>query len=113
MCYASATLNLSSGGGEEFAISTVAVAELRRLAIRLDLDAARVDPVLRPFHVLRLTEGILQLAGRLPYGHLGTLDAVHIATALAAEAGAMVTYDARQADAVRGEGLHVLQPGRD
>jgi len=102
----------ASGRGESFAISTLAIVELRRLAIRLRIGPEHVEPVVAPFRVLRLTEGILQLAGRLPQQHLGTLDAVHLATALAAEAPGIVTYDERQADAARHEGLGVIQPGR-
>lgn len=104
--------HLTAGGnaGTQFAISTIATVELRRLAIRLDLEAARVEPVLRPFHVLRLTEGILALAGRLSFPHLGTLDAIHVATALTAEADTLLTYDARQAEAAAAEGLTILSP---
>lgn len=107
-----ASLAEQSGGGESFAVSTLAIVELRRLAIRLRIGPEHVEPVVRPFRVLRLTEGILQLAGRLPYQHLGTLDALHLATALAAEAPGILTYDDRQADAARHEDLEVIQPGR-
>ncbi len=103
-------LAAAATNGETFVISTLAVTELRRLAIRLAIDPERTDPVVRPFHVLRLTEAVLQLAGRLPYRHLGTLDALHLATAIAAEARGVVTYDHRQAEAVRGEGLQALRP---
>ncbi|MFT4230135.1 MAG: type II toxin-antitoxin system VapC family toxin [Microbacterium sp.] len=99
-----------AGGGETFAISTLAVTELRRLAIRLAIEPLRAEPVLGPFHVLRLTEGILQLAGRLPFANLGTLDAIHLATALTAEASVVVTYDRRLADAARAEGIVVEHP---
>ncbi len=103
-------LSSRSIAGEEFAISTLAVIELRRLALRLAIEPERVEPVIRPFRVLRLTEGILQLAGRIPYRQLGTLDAVHVATALVAEAQTVMTYDVRQAEAARAEGLVVVQP---
>lgn len=99
-----------SGAGEEFAISTIAVTELRRLAIRLAIPPQLAGPVLEPFRVLRLTEGILQLAGRVPHPHLGTLDAIHLATALAAETTTLLTYDQRQAAAARAEGLAVESP---
>lgn len=101
-------LSARSRAGEEFVISTVAVIELRRLAIRLAVEPERVEPVIRPFRVLRLTEGVLQLAGRLPYRNLGTLDAVHVATALVAEAPTVMTYDVRQAEAARAEGLGII-----
>lgn len=96
--------------GVPMAISSVATVELRRLAIRLGIDHERVDPVLRVFTVLRLTEGIMQLAARIPAQHLGTLDAMHIATALTAEADSLLTYDQRQAAAAAAEGLKVLRP---
>lgn len=101
-----------SAGGETFSISTMAVIELRRLGIRLDLRPDSVEPVIRPFRVLRLTEAIMQLAGRLPYRHLGTLDSLHIASALAAEAGGLITYDLQQGEAAGAEGLNVIRPGR-
>lgn len=101
-----------SSRGDEFAISAVAITELRRLAIRADIDPARVDPVITPFRIIRLTDGMLQLAGRLPYRHLGTLDALHLATALDIEAAVFITFDQRQAEAATAEGLSVQAPGR-
>lgn len=95
---------------DEYVLSTIALTELRRLAIRLDIDADRVEPVLRPFRIVRLSESILQLSGRLPDRHLGTLDAIHIATALSIEATTLVSYDDRQTDAAAREGLHVVAP---
>lgn len=99
-----------SATGEEFAISTIAVTELRRLAIRLDVSPERIEPIVGQFRVLRLTESVLQLAGRLPTRHLGTLDAIHLATALAAEATALLTYDRRQAEAAEREGVAPISP---
>ena len=99
-----------SRAGEEFAISTIAITELRRLAIRLDISSERIEPIVSQFRVLRLTESVLQLAGRLPARHLGTLDAIHIATALAVEATELITYDLRQADAAEHEGVLPLAP---
>lgn len=98
--------------GNRFAISTIAVTELRRLAIRLGIDVTHAEPVLRPFRTVRLTEAMLQLAGRLPHPHLGTLDAIHIATAVVIEAGSLISYDSRQSDAAKMEGLNVDSPGR-
>ncbi|GAA1814697.1 type II toxin-antitoxin system VapC family toxin [Agromyces neolithicus] len=96
--------------GDVLVISTIAVTELRRLARRLDIDAAAVEPVVRPFHTLRLTEGILQLAGRFTQPHLGTLDAIHIASALTAEAGELLTFDRQQGAAAVAEGLASVRP---
>lgn len=98
--------------GTECAISTIAITELRRLAIRMNVAPKHLEPVVGPFTVLRLTEGILQLAGRLPTRQLGTLDALHIATALVAEAHTLMTFDERQGQAARAERLTVVHPGR-
>ncbi|WP_147918020.1 type II toxin-antitoxin system VapC family toxin [Ruania zhangjianzhongii] len=100
-----------SADRQAFAISRVAVIELRRLGIRFHLAVENVEAVLRPFRILRLTEAMMQLAARLPFRHLGTLDALHVATALAAEARGLLTYDARQGEAAEAEGLVVTQPG--
>lgn len=104
-------LTARSRAGDTFVVSAVALTELRRLAIRLGIDAERVEPVVRPFTVARLSEAILQLAGRLPHQHLGTLDAIHLATALSIEATELLTYQQRQADAATSEGLRVASPG--
>lgn len=105
-----ALLAARSSEGEEFAISTIAVTELRRLAIRLDIAPERIEPVVGRFRIIRLPESVLQLAGRLPARHLGTLDAIHLATALAVEATALITYDRRQAEAAQREGIAPLSP---
>lgn len=99
-----------SHAGDTFCLSSLAVTELRRLAIRLDISVDRLHGVLEPFTVVRLTEAVLQVAGRLPHRHLRTLDAIHVASALTVEAGALVTYDARQAEAARLENLEVDSP---
>lgn len=96
--------------GEEFAISTIAVTELRRLAIRLDIPLDRIEPIVGWFRVIRLTESVLQLAGRLPARHLGTSDAIHVATALAVEATALITYDRPQGEAAEQEGVAPFAP---
>lgn len=101
----------ASAAGDLFAISSLAVVELRRLAIRLDVPLDAVQPVVAPFTVLRLAEGVLQLAGHLPHRSLRTLDAMHVATALVVEAGALLTYDDRQGAAAAAEGLTVVRPG--
>lgn len=96
--------------GQHLCISSLAATELHRMSVRVGGDPAQVSAVLRPFRLLRLTEAILQLAARLPYPSLPTLDAIHIATAITAEARAMVTYDDRQAHAVLAEALTLIRP---
>lgn len=106
-----AVLTKQSADGQTFSVSRIAAIELRRLGMRLDIEAEHVETVVRPFRVLRLTEAMMQLAARLPHRHLGTLDALHIATALASGAEGLLTYDVRQGEAGRTEGLIVTQPG--
>lgn len=99
-----------SAAGDTFCLSSLAVAELHRLAVRLDFQVDQVHGVVKPFTVVRLTEAVLQLAGHLPHRYLHTLDAIHIASALTVEAGALLTYDARQAEAARLEALLIDNP---
>ena len=65
--------------------------------------------VLRPFDPLVLRE-----AGELTEPHLGSLDAIHIVTALRLRPliDAFVTYDKRQAAVARGTGLRVVRPAK-
>ncbi|WP_029144759.1 type II toxin-antitoxin system VapC family toxin [Microbacterium luticocti] len=105
-------LSSASSAGQECVVSTIATVELRRVAIRLEADPRRAEPILSAFRTVRLTEAVLQLAGRFPYRHLATLDALHLATALVVEAQTIMTYDDRLADAARSEGFEVLSPGR-
>lgn len=107
-----AYLSDAARAGDEWIISTLAVTELRRLAIRLDIDPAHAMTIVNRFRVIRLTEGMLQLAGRLPHRNLGTLDAIHIAAALTVGAASFVSFDARQTEAAAAEGLAVVSPGR-
>lgn len=64
--------------------SELAHVELRRLHHRLGLPDAdrRVDTVLARCDVVRLDPTLLVAAGRLPDIDLGSLDAIHLATAL-------------------------------
>ena len=66
------------------------------------------------FALLSVSTAILDVAGRLQPAYLRTLDAIHIATALAvqSELEAFVSYDDRQLEAASALGLPVLAPGR-
>lgn len=100
-----------ASAGDTFCASSIAVTELQRMTVRLDLAVEAYHRVVAPFTIIRLTEGVLQLAGHLPHRHLRTLDAIHIASALTVEARSLLTYDRRQSDAARLEGLLVTGPG--
>lgn len=95
------------------ATSVLAVTEViravRRVAPSIEAD---VRPALSNIVLLDLSAEILELASAVPPPTLRSLDAIHIATALALgdELDAIVTYDMRMADAARLAGLRVDAP---
>lgn len=95
--------------------SRLAHVEVARAAARLGLsEAPRVDAVLAQVSVSELDAEVAALAARVRPVALRALDAIHLATALglAGILAALVTYDARQAEAAGGLGLVVIAPGR-
>lgn len=86
--------------------------ELRRLAVRHDLDQGAVTDVLDRIDLVDNDRAIHVEAGVLPGRNLRSLDALHVAVALRVEAETMVAYDIRQTEAARSVGLHVIAPGR-
>jgi predicted nucleic acid-binding protein len=87
--------------------------ELRRVGRREDaLDEA--DRILDNVLLIPLDEDVLSAAEALSPTTVGTLDAIHLATALRlAEAGeldALMTYDKQLAAGAREHGLTVLSP---
>jgi hypothetical protein len=84
--------------------------ELRRLAVRTGVAQSVVTRLLERFDLLEIDRSLYREAGLLPGPHLRSLDAIHVAAALRANADAMVTYDLRQADAADSVGLSVQTP---
>jgi predicted nucleic acid-binding protein len=102
------------GEGATLISSRVGEVELRRVTGRQaerPADAA-VDAVLRATSFMELDPLIAGSAGRIGPTTLRSLDAIHLASALALrdELDAFVTYDLRLADAARGAGLRVVSP---
>lgn len=95
----------------EASVSVVAEVEVRRA-----LQRVRDDPkdAVRGFYLLNLDADILHHAADLGSPALRTLDAIHLATALAIGDPKLefVTYDDRLAAAACECGLKVVQPGR-
>jgi len=87
--------------------------ELRRVGLRRDL-ASRAEMLLADVSLLPIDEQTLAAAETLTPSSVGTLDAIHLATALrlAAEGGldALMTYDKRLAQGAEEHGLTVLAP---
>lgn len=83
--------------------------ELRRLAMRHDLDQSAVTDVLDRFGLFETDRALFAEAGLLPGKHLRSLDALHVAVAVRVDAEAMVAYDVRQCEAAR-SWLRVIAP---
>ena len=97
---------------ERLVTSRVGAVETVRASSRRDHDAARRNRVLTDVDVFELDGTIANVAAGLLPPQLRTLDAIHIATALALlpELDAFVTYDDRLAEAARAVGLPVVRP---
>ena len=68
---------------------------------------------LRAVDLIAVTDGILDAAGTLESRVLRTLDAIHLATAIALgdDLEVLVTYDTRMAEGARLLGLEAASPG--
>ncbi|MBO0839308.1 MAG: type II toxin-antitoxin system VapC family toxin [Sciscionella sp.] len=84
--------------------------ELRRLAVRLDLDQLVVSNLLDRLDLYEADRATFTEAGLLPGKNLRSLDALHIAMAIRVAAPEMITYDQRQADSAMAVGLRVIAP---
>ena len=91
-------------------LRTEAVRALRRAGYDRRVGSAR--RLLRAMRLIRLDEPLLDQAGDLDPRELRSLDAMHLAAALAVgtDLGVFVTYDERQAGAARERGLVVDSP---
>jgi uncharacterized protein len=102
-----ALTEMASALGRRTREGTLTSAESRRLyreAVKLAATCRRAE-LTPPIH--RHAERLLLLSSQIP---LRALDALHVATALDAEAATFVTYDPRQRAAAASQGLFVV-PG--
>lgn len=87
--------------------------ELRRLALRHDV-LSDADQLLGAVALVPMDESVLAAAETIAPATVGTLDAIHLATALRLAAGgavdAVMTYDRRLAEGARHQGLGVVTP---
>ena len=95
----------------EASTSVLAEVEVLRNLRKLPLES---DQALAGFYMLAIDDEVRRGAVSIGRDSLRSLDAIHIATALAVGDRDLqfVTYDERQADAARKAGLKVVQPGR-
>jgi len=97
---------------ERAVTSRVGVVEAYRAAARRPHDPAHLDLILRSIEIVEFDAAIAKSAVSVGPPALKTLDAIHLASALAMlnELDAFVTYDNRLAEAGRAIGLPVIAP---
>jgi uncharacterized protein len=100
-------------GGPMYA-SRIAAVELRRAVRRQRerLADEQAELVLDSVRLIELDDEMSRAAGELSPSRLRTLDAIHVAAALALgdECDAFVSYDSRLNDVARAAGLEVQAP---
>ncbi len=99
-----------------FVSSDLAAIELTRCALRLDPNrAALAQMLLADVALNEISREVMTFAGLLRPTRLGSLDAIHIATALlfGKDLAALITYDKRMAEAARLNGLAIVSPGAE
>jgi hypothetical protein len=85
--------------------------EMRRAAHRVgELSQDRVTALLATFDLYSVNDAVFRQAGLLPGQTLRSLDALHMASAIALNVDAVVTYDVRLAAACAEIGVPVLSP---
>lgn len=85
--------------------------ELRRVVARESaLTQQAVSELLRGVDLYELPPPLFTEAGLLPGATLRSLDALHLAAAIRLEVDAVITYDARMAEAAVSLGMAVLAP---
>jgi uncharacterized protein len=82
--------------------------EIRRVAQRTAFGQEQVTQLLKGFEIIEHTPAQFREAGIVGPTRLRSLDALHLATALAANASAMITLDQRLIEACSEVGLPVL-----
>ena len=97
---------------ERVACSRIGVIETRRAVSRGPHDPVHLDTIIGSVEIIELDPTIAEYAARVGPPLLRTLDAIHLASAIAisSDLDAFVTYDDRLADAARAVGLPVVRP---
>ncbi len=87
---------------------TLLETELHRVAARFGIADGPVQAVLDEVNLIPHTSVDFRRAGQLPGPYLGSLDALHLATALRVPVDVMLSEDARLVEASEAMGLPVL-----
>lgn len=94
----------------ELVSSVLLETELRRFAVREGLEQRAVTNRMAQISLIILQRSDFVEAGLFPVIGLGSLDALHLVTAMRAEADVIVVYDRRLIEAARTIGMPVLSP---
>lgn len=97
---------------ERVVCSRIGVIETQRAIGRQPHDPEHLERVIRSLEIVEMSPTVGAAAATIGPPTLRTLDAIHLATAMALspELDAFVTYDDRLADAARLLGLPVVRP---
>lgn len=97
---------------ERLVTSRLGVVETLRASARRAFDADHRDRIMTDLEVIDVSPAIANVAAAIEPAAVRTLDAIHLATALALRPhlDAFVTYDDRLAEAARALGLPVVRP---
>lgn len=82
--------------------------ELNRVAIRFGIEAQKVQGIIEALNLVAHTSSDFRVAGQLPGGRLGSLDALHLATALRIGVDALLSDDTELVSASEAAGIPVL-----
>jgi predicted nucleic acid-binding protein len=98
----------------EVTTSAISEVEVTRALRRYRIPSDEISDALRGFTVVSIDAEIRAHAAALDPPTVRSLDAIHLATALAVGTDGLevVTYDDRLAEAAEAHGLSVVQPGR-
>jgi uncharacterized protein len=94
--------------------SALCLADVTQALRRTALSRQDVEAALAGFHLLHVTNAILEQAGWMTGDRLGTLDAIHLASAMSLGLPDLqfISYDEGVIAAARAARLRVAQPGR-
>jgi len=96
--------------GDVVVSSALMETELRRMAIRREIEQRRVTFVLSRVTLVHVTRDVLRSAATFHDAALRSLDAIHVATAISADADLVVAYDHRLIAAAESVGLSTISP---
>lgn len=96
--------------GQDLFSSALLSVELRRWGHRRGFLNRDIQDLSDAINAIDISSMHLKVAASFEFQNMGTLDAIHLATALLAETESMITYDRQLAAAASEVGIRVLSP---